>query len=554
MQKPCTLCQNSFEITEDEIKFLDKVSPQIGGANFQIPEPNKCSDCRLRARMIQRNEDKFHHLKSAVSGQALISLYSAESPYKVYSHEEWWSDNWDGLQFGQDFDFSRGFFEQFHELDLKIPRVNLVQLNNENSPYSTGTAYCKNCYLISCSENCEDCYYGKLIQSSRNIVDGDYVYDSELCYGCLYVTNCYNCRFLLYSQNSQDCAFSDNLKGCKSCFLCSNLVNKEFCFMNEQVTKEIYDEKVKEFLGSHSRVEKAKKLLAEIREKRIHKFANIVNSEDSTVDFLSNCQNCHDSYEVNDSQDCRNVIVGVNIKDVYDCNNVYLKPELDYQVMGAIGIYNVIFSIYIFNSQDVMYSQFCFNSKNLFGCAGLRNKQYCIFNKQYTKEEYESLVPRIIEHMRSVGEWGEFFPAAYAPFAYNDSVAHQYLPLTKEEALAKGYKWTEPDPREFKAQTYVIPDEVSEVGEDVSTQVLACENCKKNYKIIPQELRQIKLMNLAIPHKCPECRHVERMAFKNPRKLWDRSCSKCGTGIRSSFSPDRPETVYCEKCYLAELY
>jgi hypothetical protein len=28
-------------------------------------------------------------------------------------------------------------------------------------------------------------------------------------------------------------------------------------------------------------------------------------------------------------------------------------------------------------------------------------KEYCILNKQYTKEEYEILVPKIIEHMKT---------------------------------------------------------------------------------------------------------------------------------------------------------
>ncbi len=550
----CTECQKPFKITEDEAAFINKISPQIGGAKLQIPLPENCPGCRLRARMVHRNEDKFHSAKSFVSGKPLISLYDNDSPYKICAHEEWWNDTWDAADYGQDFDFSRSFFEQFHDLDLKIPRVSVVQLNNENSPYSSGTAYCKNCYLINCSENSEDCYYGKLIQNSRNIVDSDYVYDSELLYGCFNVTNCYSSKYLLYSQNCQDCYFSDNLRGCRNCFLCCNLVNKEFCFMNEQLSKEAYEQKVKEFLGAKSRVENAKKLLTQMRRKRIHKAANVVNCENSTGDFLSNCQNCQDCYETNDSQDCRYVVVGVNIKDVYDCNNMYLKPELNYQVMATIGTYNVIFSLYIFNSQEVMYSAFCFNSKNLFGCVGLRNKQYCIFNKQYTKEEYEALVPRLIQHMQAWGEWGKFIPAKYVEFPYNDTVAHDYLPLSKEQALGKGYKWKDLDPREFKPQTYPVPDEINSVNDEILQQVLACESCKKNYRIIPQELKQIKTMNLAIPHHCPDCRHQERMTFKNPRTLWERACMKCSLPMHSTFSPDRPEHVYCEKCYLQAIY
>jgi hypothetical protein len=42
--------------------------------------------------------------------------------------------------------------------------------------------------------------------------------------------------------------------------------------------------------------------------------------------------------------------------------------------------------------------------------------------------------------MQSTGERGEFFPPSVIPFAYNESVAHDYFPLTKEEALARAYK------------------------------------------------------------------------------------------------------------------
>jgi hypothetical protein len=37
--------------------------------------------------------------------------------------------------------------------------------------------------------------------------------------------------------------------------------------------------------------------------------------------------------------------------------------------------------------------------------VGLHDKSYCILNKQYTKEEYEELVPKIIEKMMKDDEW-----------------------------------------------------------------------------------------------------------------------------------------------------
>src|SRR3989344_3075374 len=80
---------------------------------------------------------------------------------------------------------------------------------------------------------------------------------------------------------------------------------------------------------------------------------------------------------------------------------------------------------------------------NLFGCVGLRNKKYCILNKQYTKEEYEELAPRIIAHMRNTEEWGRFFPMEQSSFAYNETEAQDYFPLKKEEAAQRNIAWRE---------------------------------------------------------------------------------------------------------------
>jgi hypothetical protein len=589
----CSACQSQFTITPEEIKFIDKISPIFEGKKFPIPAPAICPDCRLRTRTAHRNEQYMYMNKSANTGESLLSLYSPDTDwgkkYKIVTDSEWWSDKWDGTDFGRDFDFNRPFFEQFAELCRDIPHVNLIQVGNENSPFTTGTGYCKNCYLINCSENSQDCYYGKLVQGCTDAMDCSYAYDSELLYECFYVTKCYDCKYVYYSQNSSECWFSENLKGCSNCFLCTNLSNKRYYFMNQPLEKGQYEAKMKEFLGSAQNVEKAKAILDDMRKKRIHKYATIINSENSTGDFLTGCKNCTDCYDVNDSEDSKYVTVGVNVKDNFDCSNMYLKPELSYQVLGTIGTYNVIFSLYIFNSQDVMYSEFCYNSKNLFGCSGLRKKQYCIFNKQYTKEEYEKLVPKIIEHMQkttlrnggsltgsSACEWGQYFPVKYSPFGYNETVAQEYLPLTKEQAIAKGYHWKDPDNREYKPQTYSVPADIKDVKDEITNQVLACKNvlndtsgdalnatepaklCGRNYKIIPQELRRLRNLNLPVPTKCPDCRHMDRMKLRNARKLYDRTCAKCNATIKTTFAPDRSRSggkiVYCEKCYLQAVY
>lgn len=98
---------------------------------------------------------------------------------------------------------------------------------------------------------------------------------------------------------------------------------------------------------------------------------------------------------------------------------------------------NLHFSLCIWaNTSDLLYCAYCINNvQDCFGCIGLRNARYCILNKQYTKQEYEVLVPRIIEHMRKTGEWGEFFPASLSHFGYNQTMNMIVKPLTREEVL-----------------------------------------------------------------------------------------------------------------------
>jgi hypothetical protein len=94
--------------------------------------------------------------------------------------------------------------------------------------------------------------------------------------------------------------------------------------------------------------------------------------------------------------------------------------------------YMIGYTFSMVRTQNVWYSMNCYDSSYLFGCDGLRNKQYCIFNKQYTQEEYEKIVPQIIAHMQTTGEWGEFFSPSISPFGYNETIAQDYFPESRE--------------------------------------------------------------------------------------------------------------------------
>jgi hypothetical protein len=214
------------------------------------------------------------------------------------------------------------------------------------------------------------------------------------------------------------------------------------------------------------------------------------------------------------------------------------------------------------------------SSSHLFGCVSLRGKSYCIFNKQYTKEEYENLVPKIIKHMSDapyidkkgrVYRYGEFFPSELSPFPYNKTVAQEFFPLDKERAIFENFWWKDKEERNYNIdiKTEDIEDDINDVNDDITNKIIECahkgtcnQQCTEAFKIIPEELQFYKRMNLPLPRLCPNCRHYERLSQRNPLKLWHRTCMKegCTNEFETSYSPDRPEIVYCEKCYQQEVY
>ncbi|MDR0650606.1 MAG: hypothetical protein LBG59_04305 [Candidatus Peribacteria bacterium] len=198
------------------------------------------------------------------------------------------------------------------------------------------------------------------------------------------------------------------------------------------------------------------------------------------------------------------------------------------------------------------------NSSNLFGCIGLRGKEYCILNKQYTKEEYETLVPKIIEKMKADGERGEFFPAFISPFGYNETLADDYFPLTKEEALAKGFVRSDFEAPLPQAEKMIkgsqLPIDSTEVSEDILKTAIICEVSGRPFMLVKPELEFYRNHQLPLPRKHPDVRYAERMALRNPRALHLRMCDKCGKEMVSMYPTEDTRKIYSEMCYQQEIY
>jgi len=548
MQNQCLKCRNNFEVTDNDQKFY---------ARQHVPTPTLCPQCRTRRRMTFRNERNLYQRKCDLTGKPIISVYHKDVSFPVYEHESWHGDSWDPFKYGRDYDFSRQFFEQFKELYDKVPRVNFMNSASENSDYCNYAFRNKNSYLIFGSHYNEDCQYGNYIWKDTNCIDCLETIQSELVYEGIYSDACYSCKFIEYCFNCSDCHFCYDLISCKNCLFSSNLRNKQYYISNKPHSKEEYKKAIAELkTGSYSSLVE-----------HVKKYADVKKNAIKRAMFQKNCENCIGS----DLQNCKNVFYGFNAKYIEDCTYIgvvathvkdsmdltcigYDLSELLYECVGNTGNNHCMFCQSCWHNNDIFYCEQVMESKNCLGCIGLKHKQYCILNKQYSKEEYEALMPKIYEHMTSTKEWGEFFPSSLSPFCYNETIAQIYFPLTKEEALAQGYKWKDPDPKEYKEQTFETPDNISDVSDSIMNEILACADCGKNYKITSLELAFYKKMDLPIPHHCPDCRHKHRMNQKSQRQLFDSVCKKCGLQIKAVYPSNSPDLVYCEKCYNETVY
>lgn len=566
--KICQNCHSNFIIEPDDFSFYEKI---------KVPPPTFCPECRAIRRMSWRNERSLFKRQCDFKRENIITMFHPESDVIVYDKDIWWSDKWDPSEYGQDYDFSRPFFEQYKELLAKVPLQNLGNNNCVNSSYGNHNADCKNCYLTYASYLDENVMYSHGAANLKDCLDTYAVQKSEQCYEDIICNKLFKTHFSYNTEESINSYFLKNCINCQDCIGCINLVNKKYCIFNKQYTKEEYfKQKEKLNFGSYNFFYNFKIKYQDFCLRFPNKYGNIIKSIDVSGDNISHTKNCKSSFDLyGDIEDSKYVVHGLGAKDSWDIYGfgagAYLLYEgVDIGIKGS----NNYFAVLNHGCVNTNYTYMCYNSHNLFGCIGIRKGEYYILNKKYLKEEYEKLISKIKQHMIDmpyvdikgrIYKYGEFFPVEISPFTYNETITQEYFPKTKTEINEQGYLYRETLERDYKItiKSKDLPDHIKDVKDNIIDEIIACPNngseltqCTKAYKITPEELSFLKRHNIAIPRFCPNCRHYERLHKRNPMKLWHRKCMKegCDNEFETSYAPERPEIVFCEKCYQQEVY
>lgn len=520
-----------------------------------MPRPSQPFPALLQQLMSFRNERHLHRRKCDLSGKEILSAYPPGTPFPVYKNDLWWGDSWDPSQYGQPIDFSRPFFEQFAQLQSRVPREGTSVFNSENCDYNGHIRESKNCYMNALVYRCEDTHYSYWVVGNKDVLDSYMVNNSTLCYDCMDCDRLYECVGLQECVDCRNCYFSFQLQGCTNCIGCHNLANKQYYVSNQAVSPERFRQIEQQlFNGSRAGLEQGMQLFEQSYNQAEHRALHNLKCEDVVGDHLRNSRRCFMTF---DGQGGEDVYFSVSIGEANDVRYCYSAgwPRCEQVYLSSVtrGSSNIACCYYTYFSSDLRYCDSSMSCKSCFGCVGMRRAENSILNRSYTRHEYQQLTEKLVAMMKETGEWGEFFPPTLSTFSYNDTAAQDYFPLKKDAALKAGWRWRDENSASSAGTASVPPATLDQLKALPANSALRCQVSGKPYRVIPQEIEFYSKMNLPPPWLCPDVRHDRRKSRRTPFEIHQCKCAISGAEVPSAYAPSRPERVVSEESFLAAL-
>jgi hypothetical protein len=579
MQKNCSRCQKQFTITESDSLFYKKIS---------VPPPTLCPDCRCARRMVHRNERNLFKRKCDITGKDIISIYREDCPYTICDREYYFSDAYDPFVYGVAYDPKQGFFEQFYAFAKTVPLASLFLRTSTNCVYNQDMSNSLNCYLCSRTHDSQNMFYTYRGNKSKDCYDCfQAVEASEFLYECVNVSNSSNSQFLHSCEKCSDSSFLYNCVGCVDCFMCTDQRGKQCCYKNEQYSREDYKKIVDSYnLSTHAGQQRALTEFEDFLKKFPRKNLTIIRSDNVLGDSIFDSKDAQNVYNVRGLQNCSYIWDSMRFTDSMDTYSG-AGSELIYESTATTAhSNNCHFCVRVHEgSRDCEYCWFSQNCSNCFGCVGLKNQEYCIFNIKYSEEEYFTLLGQIRNKMIVDGEYGEFFPFYTSPFPYNDTVAQEFFPLDEKSANKYNVIWGEIEEKKHQAtiSSKDLPDAIADVSDTILQETISCEHegecahgCTKAFRIVADELAYYRRKGIPLPRKCPNCRYYRRLDYRNPTVLRDIVCmcngsemangvytntaththgsGPCAKEIQTTIKEDGGYIIYCDECYKKEVF
>ncbi len=360
-----------------------------------------------------------------MSGEPQLTRFDPRLVSRICTNAEFVTDEVDNTTVARDYDFTRPFFAQWGELLQRVILPPLNRMNCENSEYANAAGDLNHCYLCFSAFRSRDCLYCLSIDRCSDCLSCVSCRHSELCTRSTDLTQCYSVHESALCRNSFELFGCYDCSSCRSCFGCVGLERAEFCIFNQQVAKAEYERFIQSLdLTSGSGWAAQVAACDAFRIKQRYVARTIV-----------------DCYNASESRSCGYLWSGERSQYCY--RGIASAAETNYEG----GFFTTQVSAYcnnVFGGSGLTYSYYLYGCSDCFGSIGLRNKSYCVLNKQYSRDEYFDLVPRIVAQMGATGEWGRWFPLSFSPHDYRDSSVHEHLlPIPLEVARSRGYRFVD---------------------------------------------------------------------------------------------------------------
>ena len=528
----CEITGEEFELSAEQVEAYE---------SFDLPLPKIAPEERFRHQLAFRNEIRFFWRRCSGTSEKILSVFPAQTDFPVFKYDLWKSDEWDPLAYGNEFTFDRLFVDQLSELWASVPRPAFSgsSIRDSNAVHA-GVEVDSGFYLFSALRS-KQSLYSSFLSNCSDCLDSHALNSCELCYESTHLKNCSRVLFSESSTDCRDCWFISNCSSCQDCLFCTNLENRKYHIFNQAVTREVYERSLREWnFSSRANLDLAKERFRHFLADKPLPWCVGDTTSSVSGNFLFGCnaaKNCYECFDSENISDCNCLVNSRNCVDGYGGSNLEDCAQFVSVASAGRGRARRVFnSIECYgNLEELAYCSYCEDCSNIFACVGLKNKEYCLFNKQYSRSEYFRRRTEIVNFLKQRKIWGGFFPASFSVHPYNHSAASVFTPLGKVPAMMMGFSWDESDSfirpsvlasrkKRSQAERFSrVPDRLSEIDQKTLRDVIyLCQLSGKPFTFQAAELKLYEKLGVAPPDKIFEQRNYERIGSQPPKKLHAR--------------------------------
>ncbi len=290
------------------------------------------------------------------------------------------------------------FFQELQRLLDRYPKQETRVFYSENCNYSDHVFASKNlayCFDTSSSSDSVYLFDCHLVANSQ---DCDYTVESESCYEGVDLYKCFNCYYSADMDNTRDAMYCNNISNCHDIFGCCNLKNKSYCIFNRQYSQEEYERLLPKYKALQP--SQVLSVVEELQSRYpITQSISERNVNSPYGNFHYDSKNCYMVFDSSRNEDSGYLYDTFDCKHSYDLTYAAKGCEYAYQIVDSPTCYNSQFVVNSANCQDSWYLFNCKGVKNSIGCVNLQYKEYCILNRQFSKEEYEKISAIILPQL-----------------------------------------------------------------------------------------------------------------------------------------------------------